>query len=88
MPNTETPPPSGDGAAMPDEWRLHDIDPAQEGWFIVAHWPGLDLADTVLDVGYVRHTPGYAYMEGRIDSHRGLDGSLYVRLPDPVILPF
>jgi len=96
MPTTEGPPPSGDGTATPADWIQHDLHPAEEGWFIVAHWPGVDLQSTPLDIGYVIRQP----VIGRpqlgellcVDGCWGrpliLAGALYVRLPCPVHLPF
>jgi hypothetical protein len=89
MPATDSPPPSGDAAAPPADWIAHDFHPAAEGWFIVAHWPGLEIDDTVIDAGYVRRDDrGLLYLEGRVDCLRGLDGAYYVRLPYPFRLPF
>ena len=89
MPEIESPPPSGDATGAPADWIQHDLHPAEEGWFIVALWPGVDLDDTALDVGYVtRHARGYLYLVGRIDRLCGLDGALYIRLPRPIHLPF
>jgi hypothetical protein len=89
MPATDSPPPSGEGTATPADWIAHDFHPAEDGWFIVAHWPGLEIGDTVIDAGYVcRDDGGHLYLEGRVDCLRGLAGAYYVRLSHPFRLPF
>ena len=90
MPEIESPPTSGDATGAPADWIQHDITPAEEGWFIVAHWPGVELADTVFEFGYVKPDPGFAVcVDGiNVGAPLPLTGALYIRLPRPIHLPF